>query len=97
MGKLVTPDLKQLNEMAGILTAIAHPERLGIMQIIYQEKRIAVKGIYERLRLQQSVVSRHLGILRSAGVVRREQEGQKIYYCPCFDSKTLLCLPKCIL
>ncbi|OJW81502.1 MAG: hypothetical protein BGO69_08930 [Bacteroidetes bacterium 46-16] len=96
MEKHVITDLKHLTEIAGIFKAIAHPERVGIMQVIYREKRIAVKGIYERLRLQQSVVSRHLGILRSAGVVRREQQGQKIYYCPCFDNKTLLCLPKCI-
>jgi DNA-binding transcriptional ArsR family regulator len=41
---------------------------------------MTVTEIYVKLRLEQSVASQHLAILRSAGVVKTERNGKFIYY-----------------
>jgi DNA-binding transcriptional ArsR family regulator len=89
---------KEMREMAEMLKAIAHPERLAILSLLSgnHEKRLTVKVIYEKLKMQQPVASRHLNILKSAGVVSRKQEGQKIYYCICKDRKAIDLLTKCL-
>ena len=83
--------------LAEILKAAAHPDRLAILNMLCKTKneRLTVKMIYEKLSLQQPIVSRHLNILKSAGVVRRSQEGQKIYYCLCLEKKNIVSLMKC--
>lgn len=88
---------EEMQNMAEVLKAAAHPDRLAILNLLCKNKSegLLVKNIYEKLRLQQPVVSRHLNILKSAGVVRRLQEGQKIYYCLCIDKKNIESLLKC--
>jgi DNA-binding transcriptional ArsR family regulator len=41
---------------------------------------MTVTDIYIKLRLEQSVASQHLAILRRAGVVLTERQGKFIYY-----------------
>jgi DNA-binding transcriptional ArsR family regulator len=48
--------------------------------LIDEEKKITVTEIYVRLRLEQSVASQHLAILRKAGIVNTERDGKFIYY-----------------
>jgi DNA-binding transcriptional ArsR family regulator len=77
--------------MAEILKAVAHPDRLAILGLLRRsgEKRLAVKVIYEKLSMQQPIVSRHLNILKNAGVVRRLQEGQKCFYSLCYEKNVV--------
>jgi len=86
-----------MQNMAEMLKAAAHPDRLEILNLLFKTKTegLAVKAIYEKLGLQQPIVSRHLNILKSAGFVRRMQEGQKTYYCLCKEKKTVESLSKC--
>ena len=51
-----------------------------IIRKIEEEKKITVTEIYVRLRLEQSVASQHLAILRKAGIVNTERDGKFIYY-----------------
>ena len=87
----------EMQNMAEILKAAAHPDRLAILNLLSKPKnqKLTVKMIYEKLNLRQPIVSRHLNILKHAGVVRRAQEGQKIYYCLCMEKKTIESLSKC--
>ena len=87
----------EMQNIAEIMKAMAHSDRLAILKLLCKSKveGLTVKTIYEKLRLQQPVVSRHLNILKSAGVVRRLQEGQKINYCLCMDKKNIESLLKC--
>lgn len=83
-------------KMAEILKAAAHPDRLAMLSLLYKssKKRLSVKTIYEKLGMQQPIVSRHLKILKSAGIVSKLQEGRKMFYCLCTDKEsitTLLC------
>ena len=41
---------------------------------------MTVTEIYVKLRLEQSVASQHLAILRKAGFVKTERDGKFIYY-----------------
>jgi DNA-binding transcriptional ArsR family regulator len=87
----------EMQNMAEIMKAMAHTDRLAILKLLCKNQTdgLSVKAIYEKLQLQQPVVSRHLNILKSAGVVRRFQQGQKINYCLCIDKKNIETLLKC--
>lgn len=90
-------DSVEMKGLAEIMKAMAHKDRLAILKLLCsnQAEGLTVKTIYEKLRLQQPVVSRHLNILKSAGVVRRLQQGQKINYCLCIDKKNVESLLGC--
>ncbi|MBI1780775.1 MAG: helix-turn-helix transcriptional regulator [Sphingobacteriales bacterium] len=90
-------DKNEMQNIAAILKAMAHADRLAILKLLCknQVEGLTVKTIYEKLRLEQPVVSRHLNILKGAGVVHRLQEGQKINYCLCTDKKNIESLLKC--
>ena len=73
-------DLLQLKKAALVLRAINHKLRQQILKLIHQKGRITVTEIYVKLRLEQSVASQHLAILRKAGFVTTERDGKFIYY-----------------
>src|SRR4051812_36221225 len=73
-------DVIQLKKAALILRAINHKLRQQIMKLIHQNGKMTVTEIYVKLRLEQSVASQHLAILRKAGVVTTSRDGKFIYY-----------------
>ncbi|PZP47236.1 MAG: transcriptional regulator [Pseudopedobacter saltans] len=73
-------DYFQLKKAAMILRAMNHKLRLNIIQLIDQHKKLTVTEIYVKLRMEQSVASQHLAILRKANIVLTEREGKFIYY-----------------
>jgi ArsR family transcriptional regulator len=70
----------KLKESSEILRALAHPLRMKILQFIDQNDVINVNKIYNTLKLEQSITSQHLRILRVAGLVATEREGKFIHY-----------------
>ncbi len=80
-----TPDTLKINyhnlkKAALVLRALNHKLRQQILNLIETEKKITVTEIYVRLRLEQSVASQHLAILRRAGIVTTQRDGKFIYY-----------------
>ena len=79
-----SPELKidviQLKKAALILRAVNHKLRQQIMKLIHQSDKMTVTEIYVKLRLEQSVASQHLAILRKAGFVNTVRDGKFIYY-----------------
>ena len=69
-----------LKKAALVLRALNHKLRQQILMLIETEKKITVTEIYVRLRLEQSVASQHLAILRRAGIVTTQRDGKFIYY-----------------
>ncbi len=63
-----------------ILRSLNHKLRQQIIKIINESDKLAVTEIYVKLRLEQSVASQHLAILRKAGIVTTKREGKFIYY-----------------
>ena len=62
------------------LRAVNHKLRKQIIKLLEESKKLTVTEIYVKLRLEQSVASQHLAILRRAGVVKTERDGKYIYY-----------------
>ena len=63
-----------------ILRAINHKLRQSIIKMLEENNRMTVTDIYIKLRLEQSVASQHLAILRRAGVGSTERIGKFIHY-----------------
>jgi DNA-binding transcriptional ArsR family regulator len=63
-----------------VLRSLNHKLRQQIIKIIDESDKLAVTEIYVKLRLEQSVASQHLAILRKAGIVTTKREGKFIYY-----------------
>lgn len=78
--QLVRLDLLQLKKSAILLRAINHKLRQDILQWINEKGRVTVTELYIQLRLEQSVASQHLAVLRKAGFVKTTREGKYIYY-----------------
>ncbi len=73
-------DLLNVKKASLVLRAINHKLRQQILKLIDEHGRITVTEIYVKLRLEQSVASQHLSILRKAGFVNTERDGKFIYY-----------------
>lgn len=73
-------DIIQLKKASLVFRAINHKLRQQIVKFIHQNGKITVTQIYVKLRLEQSVASQHLAILRKAGFVITERDGKFIYY-----------------
>ena len=59
-----------------VLRALSEPTRLRIMRALLKEP-LSVTDIGRRLRVSQYNVSKHLRILREAGLLELEKEGKK--------------------
>lgn len=73
-------DLLNVKKASLVLRAINHKLRQQILKLIDEQGKITVTEIYVKLRLEQSVASQHLAILRKAGFVNTERDGKFIYY-----------------
>lgn len=73
-------DYQAVKSAAMTLRAINHKLRQHIVKLIDENKRMNVTDIYVKLRLEQSVASQHLAILRRANIVITERDGKFIHY-----------------
>jgi DNA-binding transcriptional ArsR family regulator len=65
-----------------LFSALADPTRLRIVEFLRRGER-PVGEIVEDIGIHQSGVSRHLGLLHEAGVVRVRPDGQRRLYSLC--------------
>src|SRR3984893_6900490 len=79
-GSPVKVDFLNLKKGALILRALNHKLRQQIIRLLDENKKLTVTEIYVHLRLEQSVASQHLAILRRAGIVKTQRDGKFIYY-----------------
>ena len=73
-------DYVAVKTAAMTLRAINHKLRQQIVRLLEEHKRMNVTDIYVKLRLEQSVASQHLAILRRANIVITQREGKFIHY-----------------
>lgn len=69
-----------LEVSSGILRALAHPLRLRMLGMLYEQEPLSVHAIYTNLQIEQSVASQHLRILRDAQLVFTERQGKFVAY-----------------
>ena len=68
-----------MNRETSILKALSEETRLRILKLLL-EQELCVCELEEALNLPQSKVSRHLSILKSAGLVSDRRDGIWIFY-----------------
>jgi len=87
MSRLQAINLDYINvkKASLVLRALNHKLRQQIVKMLDEKQRMTVTEIYVSLRLEQSVASQHLAILRRAGIVKTEREGKFIYYYVNYD------------
>lgn len=80
--KTHAPSLDHLSIKKASLTfrAINHPLRQEMIRMIDSKGHATVTELFVEMRLEQSVASQHLAILRRAGIVKKEREGKFMYY-----------------
>ncbi|HKJ92718.1 MAG TPA: metalloregulator ArsR/SmtB family transcription factor [Longimicrobiales bacterium] len=69
----MTPDQRDIAARLG--GVLAHPLRLAILECLVEGARI-VSDLIEALDEPQPVISKHLGILRDAGLLECEADGR---------------------
>ncbi len=79
-GNSVKLDLLYIKKAALVLRALNHKLRQQILKLIDENEKMTVTDLYVKLRLEQSVASQHLAILRKAGFVKTTRDGKFIYY-----------------
>ena len=73
-------DNEKLQYSSILMKALAHPLRLKILEFIDTQGVINVNKIYNTLKIEQSVTSQHLRLLKMAGVVSVRKEGKFMHY-----------------
>lgn len=63
-----------------VLRAVNHSLRQDIINLLDIHKKLTVTDIYGRLRIEQSIASQHLAILRKEGIVGIRRDGKLRYY-----------------
>ncbi len=64
---------------ARILKALAHPTRLYMVHALSEQER-CVADLTARVGADISTVSKHLALLRAAGIVSDHRRGAQVYY-----------------
>jgi DNA-binding transcriptional ArsR family regulator len=73
-------DYAELRKAVLVLRAVNHKLRQRIISLLEENNSMNVTDIFIKLRLEQSVASQHLAILRRAGIVYTERSGKFIHY-----------------
>ena len=80
------PTMRNVLKRVAVLKALANPTRLEITEALLAGE-LCVNQLRDIVGMDVSTVSKHLSILRSAGVVNSEKRGLNVYYalaCECF-------------
>ncbi len=64
---------------ASLLKVLADDTRLGVLRQLMQQPQ-CVGEINARLRIEQTLLSHHLKVLREAGLVITERDGKSVRY-----------------
>jgi ArsR family transcriptional regulator len=72
-------DQARLAARARVLKAMAHPTRLFVIEELSRQER-CVCELTEMIGADVSTVSKHLSILRNAGIVSDEKRGSMVFY-----------------
>jgi DNA-binding transcriptional ArsR family regulator len=75
----------QLERRVSVIKALAHPSRMAIAEAL-QEGEQCVCDLRDLVGSDLSTVSKHLTLMREAGLVEMEKRGLNVFYrlrCPC--------------
>jgi len=73
-------DYVMLKKSSMVLRALNHKLRQQIIQIIANNEESNVTDLYVKLRVEQSVASQHLAILRKVHILTTTRKGKMVMY-----------------
>jgi len=65
---------------ARVIKAMAHPTRLFIVDELSRSEERCVCELTDMVGADMSTVSRHLAMLKEAGIIEDEKRGAQVYY-----------------
>lgn len=65
---------------ANVFKALAHPTRLKIIELLGDHDEICVCDIARKLSIEQPTISKHLSVLKNAGIVSNRKDGLMVLY-----------------
>jgi DNA-binding transcriptional ArsR family regulator len=92
MAKILSSEALEL--VANRFKILSEPLRLRILQTL-QDGEMSVTALTETVETSQPNVSKHLKLLQDAGVVKRQQQGNTVYYSIADESIFVLCETVC--
>ncbi len=69
----------RLTARATVFKALAHPSRLLIIEQLAQKER-CVCELTDMIGADISTVSKHLSVLKGAGIIQDQKRGAQVYY-----------------
>lgn len=76
---------EKYTKRSNIMKALAHPTRLFIMDFLADGEK-CVCEVVEQVGVDISTISKHLTVMKNAGLVQDEKRGLNVFYkltCPC--------------
>ena len=71
---------RKMRRRTTVFKALANESRCRIVETLAEEGEKCVCELVDRLGLDQSTVSKHLGVLRNADIVSFRKEGLNVWY-----------------
>ncbi|MFD3448873.1 ArsR/SmtB family transcription factor [Microbacteriaceae bacterium 4G12] len=71
---------KKYEDSADVLKVMAHPVRLGLLEIMQSRGPLNVTAMYEEFDMPQSTISQHLSKLKQAKIIAGTRKGLEVYY-----------------
>ena len=72
-------EMEMLQKAAEVLKTVAHPSRLGIIDLLEQGER-AVNEISHSLKIPQPYTSQQLNLMKAKGILGSRRSGIQVYY-----------------
>jgi ArsR family transcriptional regulator len=76
---LTAADKAKYNAQAKVHKALAHPTRLFIVEELSRKER-CVCELTDMIGVEMPTVSRHLSVLKGAGILEDEKRGTQVFY-----------------
>lgn len=88
---------EELEQMAYVLKAVAHPNRLAIICLLSRNEELNVSDICEQTECSQALISHHLTDMYAKGILQIRREGRNAFYRLADDRVTnvMRCMMKC--
>lgn len=89
---------EELEKLAYVLKAVAHPNRLKIICLLSKNGEMSVSDICDRMGCSQALISHHLTDMQAKGILSIRREGRNAFYRMVSDhiTEAMRCMMKCM-
>ena len=82
-------DKRGMEKRSAMFKALGHPTRLWIVEQLKDGEEHCVCEFVNAVGVEFATVSRHLSVLKDAGILKDDKRGKEVWYrlaCPCIVS-----------